>query len=183
MPEEQQWFTVFEILFPECPKPRSPYVDAELSQEMHRFQDYLTDHGPGFITSFLQERGVFTCDLPQGERDLSSFRENILAEGLQQIVERWAAANSAGNSLDSSPDTSDPSRSRDSGIAIRDNLTHMFYGPNDFHEPELSYNGSIMLRHLHDNDELDYDFSNDHELQIIEDIDGMLRELIAQNRS
>ncbi|KAI0404090.1 hypothetical protein F4802DRAFT_598496 [Xylaria palmicola] len=90
MTEEQQWYTIFDILFPGCARPKSPYVDTELTEELVGFQDFLVDSGPSLLTRFLQQRGEVTSDMPQEERDLASLQETVLADGLQYICERWA---------------------------------------------------------------------------------------------
>ncbi|KAJ2967713.1 hypothetical protein NUW58_g10386 [Xylaria curta] len=90
MTEEQQWYTIFDILFPGAPRPISPYVDTELTEELAGFQDFLVDRGPALLTQFLRQRGENTSDLPQEERDLASFQETVLADGLRFICERWA---------------------------------------------------------------------------------------------
>ncbi|KAI0011568.1 hypothetical protein F4779DRAFT_188773 [Xylariaceae sp. FL0662B] len=120
MTEEQQWYTVFDILFPGHPRPRSPYVDRELSEEMYVFRDFLTSQGPLLLSAFLESRQIVTWNLPQEERDLATFQETILADGLQLIFERWASVNTGARSSSNAPSTSAASQARDSAIAMQD---------------------------------------------------------------
>ncbi|KAI0122473.1 hypothetical protein F4814DRAFT_210457 [Daldinia grandis] len=119
MPEEQQWFAVFDIIFSPHPRPRTPYRDRELSDDLCVFQDFMTARGPALLAEFLEARGVITWSLPREERDLDAFKKEVLGEGLQIIIDQWMSDNakalepaSASHSLRSSP-------TLDSGIAMQ----------------------------------------------------------------
>ncbi|KAI1385601.1 uncharacterized protein F4822DRAFT_432456 [Hypoxylon trugodes] len=118
MPEEQQWFTVFDTLFSPHPRPRTPYRDKELSDDLCVFHDFMTARGPTLLAEFLEARGVTTANLPHEEGDLSTFKKEVLAEALQRIIDQWASDSatigrvSAPHSLRSSPTI-------DSGIAMQ----------------------------------------------------------------
>ncbi|OTB10348.1 hypothetical protein K445DRAFT_323035, partial [Daldinia sp. EC12] len=119
MPEEQQWFAVFDIIFSPHPRPRTPYRDRELSDDLCVFQDFMTARGPTLLAEFLEAREVVTWNLPREERDLDTFKKEVLGEGLQVIIDQWTNDNaralepsSASHSLRSSP-------TLDSGIAMQ----------------------------------------------------------------
>ncbi|KAK7943098.1 uncharacterized protein PG986_012211 [Apiospora aurea] len=120
MPEEQQWFTVFNILFPLHPRPRSPYIDRDLSEQMSVFHDFYTSKGPELLLEFLESTGTVTWNLPQEERDLSTFQEGILGDGLLHIWDHWTSANSIEETCDAEPGTPAASQSHDSGVALQD---------------------------------------------------------------
>ncbi|KAI8634447.1 hypothetical protein F5Y19DRAFT_461817 [Xylariaceae sp. FL1651] len=124
MPEAEQWFTIFEILFPGHPRPRSPYIDLTLSEEMHRFRDFFTSQGPYMLSEFLQTNDSCTWMLPPGEQDLAAFQASILADGFQLIFDRWNAANAAPGISTDPPDNSTPSRSGEPGLATQDGLSN-----------------------------------------------------------
>ncbi|KAI1412012.1 hypothetical protein F5Y13DRAFT_164170 [Hypoxylon sp. FL1857] len=119
MPEEQQWFAVFDTLFSPHPRPRTPYRDREMSEDLCVFQDFMTARGPVLLTEFLEARGVITSDLPREEGDLATFMKEVLGEGLQRIIDQWTSDSataiepvSTSHSLRSSPTV-------DSGIALQ----------------------------------------------------------------
>ncbi|KAI0835973.1 hypothetical protein F5Y06DRAFT_288788 [Hypoxylon sp. FL0890] len=119
MPEEQQWFAVFDTLFSPHPRPRTPYRNREMSDDLCVFQDFMTARGPALLTEFLEARGVITSDLPREEGDLATFMKEVLGEGLQRIIDQWTSDSataiepvSASHSLRSSPTV-------DSGIALQ----------------------------------------------------------------
>ncbi|KAK6380611.1 hypothetical protein LTS17_004811 [Exophiala oligosperma] len=91
MSETEQWYTIFEILFPGSPRPKTPFVDGELSEELSSFQDFATSQGPAIITDSLIERGFGISRLVQDEQ-VTIFNDTILADGLQAIFERYLEA-------------------------------------------------------------------------------------------
>ncbi|KAL7619706.1 hypothetical protein AAE478_010248 [Parahypoxylon ruwenzoriense] len=119
MPEEQQWFTVFDIIFSPHPRPRTPYRDRELSEDLCVFQDFMTARGPALLADFLENRGVVTSSLPREERDLATFKEDILGEGLQLIIEQWTNDSARAIDRDSVPHSPQVSQTIDSGIAMQ----------------------------------------------------------------
>ncbi|KAI5863776.1 hypothetical protein GGS23DRAFT_513496 [Durotheca rogersii] len=119
MPEEQQWFTVFDILFFPRPRPKTPYRDRELSEDLCVFQDFITARGPVVLAGFLEGKGMTTSNLPHEERDLRVFMEDILREGLHHILDEWASDNARAEGQDSIPHSPQASYTIDSGISIR----------------------------------------------------------------
>lgn len=51
--EENQWFMVFDIVFPGCARPKSPYVDPLLTEELRSFQDFQASEGPQIVTDYF----------------------------------------------------------------------------------------------------------------------------------
>lgn len=93
---EAQWFAVFDIVFPgHKPRPLSPYVDSELLQDITLYQDFLTSHGPRILSRVLDEQGVVTWNLPNEERDLAAFQQEIFGEGLHEVFDQWLARRSS----------------------------------------------------------------------------------------
>lgn len=81
---EAQWFAVFDILFPgHNPRPLSPYVDSELSQDIALYQDFLISDGPRILSSLLTQRGAVTWNLPDGGQ------QTILEEELRLMFDQW----------------------------------------------------------------------------------------------
>ena len=96
MSEDDQWFAIFDILFPgHNPRPRSPYLDQELSEQMQMFRDFLAAQGPTLLSGFLGTRATITWDVPPGEGDLAAFQETALADGLLLVLDRFILASAA----------------------------------------------------------------------------------------
>ncbi|KAF2816540.1 uncharacterized protein BDZ99DRAFT_353053, partial [Mytilinidion resinicola] len=87
MNEEQQWFTIFDMLFPDfSPRPRTAYIDPDLSEELCSFRDFATNAGSGIMIQQLRDNG-FIGDLCDSQ--ISSLLETVITDGFQVIIERW----------------------------------------------------------------------------------------------
>ncbi|RFU24821.1 hypothetical protein B7463_g11519, partial [Scytalidium lignicola] len=90
--EENQWFAIWEILFPGRQRPISAYVEAGLSMQMRRFREYCSTHGPSTLAALIESDPTLSgpettennaeCisrkDSPREEQTLSSGRDNSL---------------------------------------------------------------------------------------------------------
>jgi hypothetical protein len=85
--EEEQWYSVFDILFPGHPRPSSPYIDGQLSEEMHIFRDFMTSQGPRIIRENLEPHVNWLNS--ESETDLDIFQDQILGQCLQRLFEQW----------------------------------------------------------------------------------------------
>ncbi|CAG9939913.1 unnamed protein product [Clonostachys rosea f. rosea IK726] len=90
---EDQWFSIFDILFPNHqPKPRSAYVNTDLTIEMETFQDMMVSEGPRIISTTLASYDIVPTSISSNpERDLSSLFDIVLMEALVKIADRWTA--------------------------------------------------------------------------------------------
>ncbi|KAH8662591.1 hypothetical protein BX600DRAFT_513397 [Xylariales sp. PMI_506] len=89
---EDQWFTIFDILFPQfTPRPASPYVHPSLSEDLEVFQDMMRVEGPTIILEALRANNIRLSSINNEEHDLSTFLLLVIAGGLQEISQRWMA--------------------------------------------------------------------------------------------
>ncbi|KAI6082635.1 hypothetical protein F4821DRAFT_208635 [Hypoxylon rubiginosum] len=119
MPQDQQWFAVFDILFYPHPHPKTPYRDKELSQDLCAFQDFMTANGPTILADLLETKGVISSILPSEERDLAALKKGLLEEGLHLIIERWTIDTAEAVGETNAPLSPPPSSVADSGIAMQ----------------------------------------------------------------
>ncbi|KAI1759133.1 hypothetical protein GGR53DRAFT_524102 [Hypoxylon sp. FL1150] len=119
MPEEQQWFAVFDILFYPHPRPRTPYHDNDLHPELNNFQDFMTARGPTIIAEVIAAKEAAESDLPYEERDLTALEKGVLEEGLNRIIEQWKNEKATADGETNIPHSSPPSSTADSGIAMQ----------------------------------------------------------------
>ncbi|KAI1773093.1 hypothetical protein F4818DRAFT_117904 [Hypoxylon cercidicola] len=119
MPEEQQWFAVFDTLFYPHRRPRTPYRDREQSEDLCVFQDFMTARGPTILAEFLASKGVTGSDLPCEERDLAAFKKEIFEEGLNRIIEQWTNDNATAVGETDVPHSPPSSSTVDSGVAMQ----------------------------------------------------------------
>jgi hypothetical protein len=84
--EEDQWFAMWDILFPGATRPASAYVDSGLTEEMTSFQEYWTNRGHEVLMNELNSNNMWS--LSPEEREVQG--RQILARGLNLIYEQWA---------------------------------------------------------------------------------------------
>ncbi|KAJ2901619.1 hypothetical protein MKZ38_001639 [Zalerion maritima] len=95
LPDEEQRFIVFAILFPNTPKPSSAYIDGDLAYESQPFRDYALDQGPAFLDELMEEH--------RSQAELSTItdaeylmgRRRILREGLEMLLDNFDTGGSS----------------------------------------------------------------------------------------
>jgi len=80
--EEDQWFTIFKVLFPGHPLPASPYIDGDLSEQLYTFQDFAVSRGAAIAIDVLRPTTI-------PESILAPFLERIMLEGIPAIVQQF----------------------------------------------------------------------------------------------
>jgi hypothetical protein len=69
--ESDQWFELYAILFPDSQKPKSAYLDGELSEEVESLREFIELRGADIMMSqlvdstVLQQAGVGRHELQQ----------------------------------------------------------------------------------------------------------------------
>lgn len=100
--QEQQWYGIFDILFPGHPRPESPYIDSALFRNAFAFQSFLRSNGPRILSSILESSGAVTWNPPPySQTDEQVWREQVLGQAFQLIFERWATTGAVTNSSQS----------------------------------------------------------------------------------
>lgn len=86
---EENWYTIFGILFPNAPLPSSPYIDITLSGELRGFREHMLTEGPRIWNYILNDR------LPENLRpyleELQSMHDSFFAEAVVKLCENWHA--------------------------------------------------------------------------------------------
>jgi hypothetical protein len=89
-----QWFTIFDILFPgHNPRPKSSYINVELTLDLEGFQDLMNAEGPNIILNVIRSRNIQVATIANEEHDLSALLLSAIEEGLQAIAQRWSESN------------------------------------------------------------------------------------------
>lgn len=85
--EEEQWFSIWDYLFPDRPRPSSPYNDFELSEGMVEFRKFITsDAGTDVLLRNLR----WVSTLMSTPVDDEVLRQG-LNSGLEEVFFQWAA--------------------------------------------------------------------------------------------
>ncbi|KZL66330.1 HET and ankyrin domain protein [Colletotrichum tofieldiae] len=82
--EEQQWFSVWDIVFPDVPRPGSAYLGNQIEESMVLIHDFWDANGRTLVADALLKRGVVQSS--RGSEDEGEFRA-FLSETLESVVE------------------------------------------------------------------------------------------------
>ncbi len=82
---EAQWFTMWDILFPNTTRPSSAYLGTEISEQMLLVGQYMTDEGIIIVENCLKAHNAVPWMSPHNEADLASFR-NRVARVVSQLL-------------------------------------------------------------------------------------------------
>lgn len=104
-----QWFSVWDMIFPGIPRPASCTFD--LSSETHiqvlGLASYLESDGPAIVQSTLERHGlvVFSANpehIESPPADVELFTRGVLSQAFRQLYESWQAQRPRPNSATSS---------------------------------------------------------------------------------
>ncbi len=91
--EESRWFDMWDIIFPNSPRPPSPYIDSDLSEELCELMEFVPAHGPAIIAAEIQasiQAGDGDLGIPEGK--LAGFLQRVITPRcLTLIFETWLA--------------------------------------------------------------------------------------------
>jgi hypothetical protein len=91
--EEEQWFVIWEILFPVHKRPSSVYMDTSLSLEMRQFRDYCENRGPAMISAHIEsDPACLSSEITENQRRLLDI---LIAQGLNTLFDDWRSNNSS----------------------------------------------------------------------------------------
>lgn len=90
MTPSDQWFTIFNILFPgHTPRPKSAYINTELTVELEAFQDLMYTEGPRLISSTIRSIGLDISAIENVEEDSAALLQSAIQDGLQRVFQIW----------------------------------------------------------------------------------------------
>ncbi|KAL9083948.1 MAG: hypothetical protein Q9165_008291 [Trypethelium subeluteriae] len=92
----ENWYTIFEILFPGTPRPSTPYVEGVLSEQLSEFQDFTMTEGPQIVNDLIQAR--IPPPLRPQECEVSAFVQTLFQDGVTALLERWETSRAGGPS-------------------------------------------------------------------------------------
>jgi hypothetical protein len=85
--QEEQWYLVWDIVFPSVVQPSSPYLDADLSEEVCEFREFFSRHGSDIVVQHMRNSAHWT-DLDE-QRFTQGQWSHVLSAGLDDIYNRW----------------------------------------------------------------------------------------------
>ncbi|KAL0942844.1 uncharacterized protein CTRU02_200730 [Colletotrichum truncatum] len=79
--EEEQWFVIWDIIFPGHPRPTSAYIDSDLSEPLSSFHEFYTSNGPDIIMEHLE---IYEPEMRR------VYERVVWSQVLDRIYEQWA---------------------------------------------------------------------------------------------
>ena len=100
---EENWYIIYEILFPRAPLPASPFIAIGLSQELSALQDFIALEGPAIVDEIV--RTELPATLRPQEDEVQSFLQRASQEMASALLARWEERQSSGVLNNISPST------------------------------------------------------------------------------
>lgn len=79
--DEEQWFAIWDIVFPGELRPDSPYLDGDLSEDLNSFREFFMTQGPMIIQEMEEIQGIHG----------TVHERYLLQMGLGRIYNQWAS--------------------------------------------------------------------------------------------
>jgi hypothetical protein len=100
---KQNWYLIYDILFPDQPPPESPYVESLLSGTLSSFRNFLASDGSELVTQCVR---LSTLDSPSSHEEEIAARATIFRDCIMNIVQRFQEQNDTKCSQSCSSDSS-----------------------------------------------------------------------------
>ncbi|WYZ41309.1 hypothetical protein EsH8_V_000204 [Colletotrichum jinshuiense] len=132
--EEEQWFAIWDTIFPDDPPPSSAYIDNVLSEDLCNFREFYTSAGTDIILDYL---GAHDPEFAHSDRR-SVYERVAMDQALDRIYEQWVTGRglrqeAQGHAI--TPPQTEPSNTTESANASRMSLA---YGNSLGQEPMLN---------------------------------------------
>ncbi|KAI0197717.1 hypothetical protein F4808DRAFT_463423 [Astrocystis sublimbata] len=85
----EQWYSVFAILFPDSPRPRSAYLESDLSAELLDFQKFMATDGLRIVEQTVHEQ-IPPSLIPQTE-EIVMFSQVLFQQAIPEILKKYEA--------------------------------------------------------------------------------------------
>jgi hypothetical protein len=87
---EEQWYSIWDIIFPSLPRPSCVYLDFELTHQTQVFRDFLSSDGPRVLREYFEStQESFWILTPEG-RNAAEYQDRVLRADLEAIYREWA---------------------------------------------------------------------------------------------
>jgi hypothetical protein len=94
-----QWYSIYSILFPNCPRPSSPYLESSLSVELLSFQKFMAFDGLQIVDRKAREQ--IPGDLMPHVDEIAAFSRILFQQAIPEILRNYEATRPHSSSPDS----------------------------------------------------------------------------------
>lgn len=102
--ERERWFAIWDIVVPGQPKPASPYIDSNLSEDLNRFREFAHSRGPAMIAAEMRDGNTGAPPLTEEQAALDL--ERAISRGFTFLFETWLAERTSSPSVPPTVSTS-----------------------------------------------------------------------------
>ncbi|KAI0378887.1 hypothetical protein F5Y04DRAFT_283548 [Hypomontagnella monticulosa] len=110
--EEEQWFSIWDILFPGSERPSSAYTEFGLSEDLCSYREYSHGRVMAAVVDGLQAGGLLA---PGAQGTTLEEVRRVIADQLDSVFEQWLAT----PSFSSPSDTTSSNQQRGSAVSTR----------------------------------------------------------------
>ncbi|KAF4781407.1 hypothetical protein HER10_EVM0011387 [Colletotrichum scovillei] len=118
--EEQQWFAIWDIVFPHKPRPESAYLDSAFAMQVCLFREHCARHAEPLLFQNLRAAGLL--DEGRWAADQEQLLRRVIAESLDSVCDTFSTNGSSdsgiGRNRNSTRNETPAASLVDSGIGI-----------------------------------------------------------------
>lgn len=113
---EENWYLIYQILFPDADPPDSPYIDdISLSEELLTIREFANQVAPARIARFLHTR--LPLELRSNQEQIELLVRAAMRDVFDMVLENWESSQSSQSSVENTPHRSTPGSNHDSGYS------------------------------------------------------------------
>ncbi|KAH7121823.1 hypothetical protein B0J13DRAFT_158888 [Dactylonectria estremocensis] len=83
--ESERWFAIWTIIFPNEPRPSSPYIPTGASEDLSRFLEFAQRRAASILFQRLRVSGIISVS----DEEMSLSEQEILRQGFNDVYEQW----------------------------------------------------------------------------------------------
>lgn len=110
---EQQWFSIWDIVFPGVERPQSPYTEGPIHEILSSLRQFLRERGPEIVVENLRSREELPYDIANEERDLDALLRTTEYRLMNRLIDDFSDSysndsNGSQGNVSSNPERLDP---------------------------------------------------------------------------
>ncbi|KAF5725094.1 hypothetical protein FMUND_188 [Fusarium mundagurra] len=106
--ESDQWFDIYSIIFPNAERPKSAYLNGELSEDAESLREFMEGRGTNLIMEQLVMSGLVMNDDNNSSRELERKFQRSVQNALRTMFEGWQSRRGGAGEDDGGRETKRP---------------------------------------------------------------------------
>lgn len=150
---EDQWFAIWDIVFPDEPRPSSPYINDSLSEDATQLQEIIINQWPSILASVTEEAGILNASVDTDRLE----QEHLIRATLNRLLDAFSAEQETMRTTESGSNYQSPggrtgtsSNRADSAIELESYQLGSHSSSNSGDEASLLTPGAVVRQHQHE---------------------------------